>query len=53
METASNHAVLASLISSDTQIEIVRRVIARARLDADNISEGVELAMDLLVSFPS
>lgn len=48
---ASNPAVLASLIASDTHIEHVRRVVARARLEAGgNNEKAAELAMDMLVS---
>lgn len=52
--TASNPAVLAGLIARDTEVEHVRRVIARARLEAgDNSDEAVEMAMDMLVSHRS
>jgi hypothetical protein len=43
--------VLASLIASDTHIEHVRRVVARAKLEAGGLNDqAVELAMDMLVS---
>lgn len=48
---ASNPAVLAALIASDTHIEDVRRAVARARTEAEgDMDETIELAIDMLVS---
>jgi hypothetical protein len=53
MDLASNPAVLAALIASDTHIEDVRRAVARARVEAEGgIEDAVALAMDMLVNSP-
>jgi hypothetical protein len=49
---ASNQALVAGVVAQDLNPDLVRRVVARAKLEVSDPIEAVEYALDLLVRIP-
>lgn len=49
---ASNQALVAAVVTNPENREVVRRMVARARIERSGEEEQIELALDLFVGLP-